>query len=330
MDDQFHAFAKWASLASFTASLVLLVVALPLDALLESLQAWIRGLGLLAPLAFAVLYAVLTTLLIPGSALSLGAGVLFGVWLGTVVVWAGATAAIILSFLIARYAARGRVEAFAATRPRFAAVDQAIGERGWRIVALMRLSPLFPFGLQNYFFGVTAIRFWPCCIVSTACIVPGTFLYVYLGYAGGEAAAAVGGSGSADVLRLGLQFAGLCATLAVTVYVARTAARAIGKHAPANAPAPTRRSTVQATKRSSFRTACTLVLAAACLAASLLVYSRRESIRSLLYPQGSRTANRPASEAGSGFLASGTLVAVLGSPGKTTGGWAPPRYENEG
>ena len=58
----------------------------------------------------------------------------------------------------------------------------------------MRLSPVFPFGLQNYLFGVSAIRFWPCCIASAAFIVPGTFMYVYAGYAGGEAAAAVGGS----------------------------------------------------------------------------------------------------------------------------------------
>ena len=330
MDNRFHAVAKWASLACFAASLAVLVVALPLDALLEALQGWIQGLGLLAPLAFSVLYGVLTTLLVPGSAVSLAAGVLFGVWLGTAVVWAGATAAVVLSFLIARYAARARVEALAATRPRFAAVDRAIGEQGWKIVALMRLSPLFPFGLQNYLFGVTAIRFWPCCIASAVCIVPGTFLYVYLGYAGGEAAAAVGGSGSADMLRLGLQFSGLLATLAVTVYVARTAARAIAKHAPVKAPAPSRKAAAHPPRRALFRTTCTLVAAFACLAASLLVYARRESIRSLLLPQSLRITKRAASGAGTGPPAPGAFEAVPASPGKAIESRAVPRPENEG
>lgn len=273
---------KWATIGCVIASIALAMTAVPVGGLLGAVQAWIAGLGFWAPLAFAAAYGIAATLFIPGSALSLAAGVLFGVWTGTVVVWLGATSAIVMSFLIARYAARARVTALASTRPRFAAVDRAIGGQGWKIVALMRLSPVFPFSLQNYLFGVTAIRFWPCCLASAACILPGTFLYVYLGYAGSEAATAVGGSSSTDSLKLGLQLVGLVATLVVTVAVARIAARAISEHAPdEKAPASVTSPSAPRTK-STARSAWMLAVAVACLIASSFAFSRRESIRAII------------------------------------------------
>ena len=284
MHNPLTAGARWATIACVVASVVLLLLALPLDSLVEALQARIAGLGFWAPFAYAVTYGLAATLFVPGSALSLGAGLIFGVWLGTIVVWFGATLSIVLAFLIARYAARARVEAVARTRPRFAAVDRAIGEQGWKIVALMRLSPVFPFSLQNYFFGITAIGFWPSCLASAVFIIPGTFLYVYLGYAGGEAAVAAGGAGDTDPWKLGLQLVGLLATLVVTVYIARIAARAVAKHAPAEDGAPA--SDAEENPRSTFpaRVGWALVLAAACLAASLTAFAHRESIRSFFFP----------------------------------------------
>lgn len=274
--------AQAAAVLCLLASGALLVAALPLDRLTDALRIWVESLGWWGPLAFAAVYALAATCFIPGSALSVAAGLLFGVWLGTATVWLGATLAIALSFLIARYMARARVEEFAKNRPRFAAVDRAVGAQGWRIVALMRLSPVFPFSLQNYLFGVTAIRFWPCWIASAAFIVPGTFLYVYLGYAGGEAATAVGGADRAGSLRLALQLAGLLATLVVTLLIARTAADAIAKEAPPTAP-PTRRRTVEAVPTHlSAKAIWTLAIAIACLGGSLMAFRHREDLRSLL------------------------------------------------
>lgn len=278
------ALARWATIACFVASVALVIGTVPVGGLLGAVQVWIEGLGLWAPLAFAVAYGIAATLFLPGSALSLAAGVLFGVWMGTAVVWLGATSAIVMSFLIARYAARARIEALGSTRPRFAAVDRAIGEQGWKIVALMRLSPVFPFSLQNYLFGVTAIRFWPCCLASSAFILPGTFLYVYLGYAGGEAAAAVGGSASTDALKFGLQLVGLIATLVVTVVVARIAARAISKHAPREESPVSRTSPPTTRGEFTARAAWMLAVAVACLIASWIAFSRREPIRAIILP----------------------------------------------
>ena len=303
--------ARWPTLACFAASVALIVAAFPVDALMGVMQGWIHGLGFWAPLAFSVVYGLAATLFVPGSVLSLAAGVVFGVWQGTAVVWCGAVLAIVLSFLIARYGARRRVEALARRRPRFGAVDRALGEQGWKIVALMRLSPLFPFNVQNYLFGVTAIRFWPYCLASAIFIIPGTFLYVYLGYAGGETAMAVGGSDSVDALKLGLQLAGLVATLAVTVLVARVAAKAIAMHAPAE---PNRTESMRPRgKKAAYRRIATLPLAAACLVASMAAFALRDSIRAVFMPPKVELVERFVDHVGSATFDHAALDAVLGA-----------------
>jgi uncharacterized membrane protein YdjX (TVP38/TMEM64 family) len=69
---------------------------------------------------------------------------------------------------------------------KFAAIDGAIAEGGWKIVALLRLSPAVPFNLQNYLYGLTPIGFWTCWLTSAVTILPGTFLYIYLGHVAGQ------------------------------------------------------------------------------------------------------------------------------------------------
>jgi hypothetical protein len=128
---------------------------------------------------------------------------------------------------------------------RLAAVDEAIGEQGWKIVALLRLSPAVPFNLQNYLYGVTAVRFWPAVLASWVAMLPGTFMYVYLGSLGRTAAA-----GGTTPLEWVLRVVGLAATVVVTVYIARLASAAIQRRTriagadgsdgqrPPTAPAP--------------------------------------------------------------------------------------------
>lgn len=298
MRDQWASGIRWATISCCLLALGLLVAALPVGDLMNALQVRVEGLGIWAPVAYAAMYGLAATLFVPGSALSLAAGVLFGLWLGTAVVWIGANIAIVLSFLIARYAARGKVEALASTRPRFAAVDRAIGQQGWKIVALMRLSPVFPFGLQNYLFGVTAIRFLPCFLASAAFILPGTFMYVYLGFAGGEAASAVGGGHGVDTLRLGLQLVGLLATVAVTVGVARLAAKAVASHAPDEAASPSSTVREPAQPRSHGKALLALAISLACLATAAIAYTGRESLRSLFFPPEVVLAERFATDPG--------------------------------
>lgn len=216
------------SLLLIVASVILLARALPVDSGVQALQSRISGLGAWAPLIFGVVYAIAATLLIPASALTLAGGAVFGLTVGTLTVWLSATTAAAMSFLIARYVARVKVEEIASRNPKFSAIDSAIGEGGWKIVALLRLSPAVPFNLQNYLYGLTAIRFWPCVGASAVFMLPGTFMYVYLGHLGGQGlAAASGGGGGRNAEQWALLVVGLLATIAVTVYVTRLANNAI-------------------------------------------------------------------------------------------------------
>lgn len=314
MRDRWSTGIRWATISCFVLALGLLVAALPVSDLMDVLQARIAGLGSWAPVAYALMYGLAATLFVPGSALSLAAGVLFGLWLGTAVVWTGANIAIVLSFLIARYAARRKVEALASTRPRFAAVDRAVGEQGWKIVALMRLSPVFPFGLQNYLFGVTAIRFLPCVLASAAFILPGTFLYVYIGFAGGEAAAAVSGDQGADTLRLGLQLIGLVTTLVVTVGIARIAARAVASHAPETTASAAEEAPSASPPRSVPKAVLAFVVALACLIAAGAVFKGRSSLRLLFLPPEVGLAERCAGDLGGASFDCSELDNLLGDP----------------
>lgn len=216
------------SLLLIVASVILLARALPVDSGVQALQSRISELGAWAPLIFGVVYAIAATLLIPASALTLAGGAVFGLTVGTLTVWLSATTAAAMSFLIARYVARGKVEETASRNPRFSAIDSAIGEGGWKIVALLRLSPAVPFNLQNYLYGLTAIRFWPCVGASAVFMLPGTFMYVYLGHLGGQGLAAASGGGTGrSAGQWALLVVGLLATIAVTVYVTRLANNAI-------------------------------------------------------------------------------------------------------
>jgi uncharacterized membrane protein YdjX (TVP38/TMEM64 family) len=196
----------------------------PVGLLFAELQAWIETLGAWGPLVFAAIYVLATVLLLPASLLTLAAGAMFGLGLGFVTVSFASTTGATCAFLIARYAARGKVERWAQSRPKFQAIDRAIDEAGWKIVALLRLSPAIPFNLQNYLYGLTSLRLGPYVLTSWIAMVPGTFLYVYLGHLAGIAAMnASDGGRQRTVWEWGLLAVGVVATIVVTVYLTRLA-----------------------------------------------------------------------------------------------------------
>jgi uncharacterized membrane protein YdjX (TVP38/TMEM64 family) len=188
---------------------------------------WVEGLGFWGPVAFILGYAAATVAFVPGSLLTLAAGAIFGLVRGTAYTLIGATLGASAAFLVARYLARRRIEHKIAGNARFAAIDRAVGREGFKIVALLRLSPVFPFNLLNYALGLTKVTFLQYLAASVA-MLPGTLLYVYYGKAAGSLAALAGGAktekslGSYVVLGLGL-----VATVAVTALVTRLAGRAL-------------------------------------------------------------------------------------------------------
>lgn len=189
----------------------------------------IQGLGAWAPLAFIGAYSIAAVALIPGSVLTLAGGAIFGLWRGTLYVFAGATLGACAAFLVARYLARDAVERKLARYPRFTAVDAAVAREGRKIVFLLRLSPVFPFSLLNYALGLTRVRFADYAVASVG-MLPGTVLYVYYGKVLGDVARVASGvamhrdAGYWSVLALGL-----LATVAVTFVITRTAKRALNQ-----------------------------------------------------------------------------------------------------
>ena len=200
---------------------------LPLADWLAVFNDWVQGLGTVGLLVFALAYAVATVLALPGSLLTLAGGAAFGLLPGFGAVLVGASVGAALSFLVSRHLARGRVEAWIQSKPRFSAVDRAVAKEGWKIVFLTRLSPIFPFNVQNYAYGLTRISFWHYALASAIGIIPGTFLYVYLGSVGRSGLEAAAGGGEVETLRLVLQIVGLAATAAVTIYITRIATKAL-------------------------------------------------------------------------------------------------------
>jgi uncharacterized membrane protein YdjX (TVP38/TMEM64 family) len=194
---------------------------------LRELLPWISGFGSTAPLVFVLSYVAACVLFIPGSILTLSSGFLFGVVRGSIYVSIAATLGATAAFLIGRYAARQWVAARLASYPKFKAVDEAVAHEGWKIVALTRLSPLFPFNLLNYAFGLTNVRIRDYVVASWAGTLPGTIVYVYLGSLAGDLTRAATGETQRSLAEWALYALGLLATIAVAVFVTRVSTRAL-------------------------------------------------------------------------------------------------------
>jgi uncharacterized membrane protein YdjX (TVP38/TMEM64 family) len=221
---------KWIGLASVIIASLIAVRILPVTDWLTRFNYWVAHLGVWGVLLFILVYIVATVLFFPASILTIGAGFIFGVILGTVIVSIAATAGAALAFLIARYLARDQIEHKVADNPRFKRIDRAIGERGAKLVFLLRLSPLIPFNLSNYFYGLTSVKFWSYVLASWIGMLPGTLLYVYLGAAGKASFSGAAGQASGrspwEYVLFGL---GLIATVIVTAWVTHIARRELSK-----------------------------------------------------------------------------------------------------
>lgn len=206
---------------------VILLRFLPVGIWLTELQSWIRELGAFAPVGYVLLYVITTLLLIPGSLVTAGAAGIFSFWKALMVVFVGANLGALFAFLLTRTFLRERVTLWAADNPKFAALDRAIGREGFKMVLLVRLSPVFPFTLLNYLLGLTTVRMSSYVLANLIGMLPGTFLYVYIGATASDALkASSGGLGIWDLI---LRIAGLLATVAVVVLVTRTARKALAQ-----------------------------------------------------------------------------------------------------
>lgn len=150
---------------------------------MPTLNAWSALLAHWGIFAFAGVYVVAAIFSFPCSPFTVAAGATFGVWAGGWAAILGTAGGAALGYLISRFAARERMARLLARSPLFCRIDEAIGEEGWKIIFWLRFCPI-PFGLSNYVYGLTAVRFWPYLLASVAAMAPGNFLFAYVGAAG--------------------------------------------------------------------------------------------------------------------------------------------------
>jgi uncharacterized membrane protein YdjX (TVP38/TMEM64 family) len=198
---------------------------LHIQELLKTALDWLGNLGAWGPVLFIAIYTVAAVLFIPGSILTLGAGALFGLALGSVCVSVGATLGATAAFLVGRYLARDAITRKIEGSEKFSAIDKAVAEEGWKIVFLTRLSPVFPFTLLNYAFGLTRVKLGHYVLASWIGMMPGTVLYVYLGSLA-RAGLAPRHRTIGEWMIYGV---GLLATIAVTLFVTRLARKALAR-----------------------------------------------------------------------------------------------------
>jgi len=153
-------------------------------AALQAVSESVKSMGPLGALYFGAIYTVAEVLAIPAIPLTASAGYLFGVTEGTAIVLLSASIAASIGFLLGRTFLRSYVEKILDDKPEFKRIDRAIGKEGFKVILLLRLSPLFPFSLSNYLYGVTSVKFWPYFFGTMLGFAPGTLAYVYTGEIG--------------------------------------------------------------------------------------------------------------------------------------------------
>ena len=198
------------------------------EALLASLR-WVEAQGAAGAAVFVLLYVAACVLFIPGSLLGLGAGAIYGVAQGAALVSFASTLGATAAFLLGRHFARGWVASRITGNARFGAIDAAVGREGWKIVALTRLSPVFPFNLLNYAYGLTRVSLRDYVLASWVGMFPGTLLYVYLGSLAGHLAGLGTSAQGAKEVRWAFTILGFVATAAVTIVVSRLARKALNQ-----------------------------------------------------------------------------------------------------
>lgn len=197
--------------------------ALSADALAR-LASWFESRGPSAVLLYALFYFLLELVAVPAIPLTLGSGYLFGVPTGTALVSLSSTAAATAAFLISRYGLRDYISGVATKYPRFRAIDRAIGRQGFKFVLLLRLSPLLPFSVSNYLYGLTSVRLPQYVAGSWLGMLPGTVAYVSAGAALNALTDIASSKQAVNPYLLGI---GLAATVGALYFIGQLAAGAI-------------------------------------------------------------------------------------------------------
>ena len=198
---------------------------------LEQLQQTILGMGALGIFAFAGIFVLAQMLMVPVAPIGMAFGLFFGFthgWLGLML---GCVIGASINFLISRHLARKAVTRWLGANEKFRMIDRAVAREGWKIVALLRFVPI-PFGLANYCYGLTPVRFWPYLAATALAIIPPNSLFVWMGSTFHGSLSSLVGKGRAhhplEYVFLGV---GILAAVLALRYVAKVARNAVNVEA---------------------------------------------------------------------------------------------------
>lgn len=217
-------------LLTLVAAIALLAIAatqFPIAEWLTGLVQWIDAHKETAWVVFIGAYIAATVLMVPGSILTVAAGYVFGVLYGTALVSISSILGATLAFIIGRALGRGWVRNRIGSDARLAAIDKATEQRGFFVMLLLRLSPIFPFNVMNYLMSLTGMRLSHYFFGSWIGMLPGTLLYVYIGSAASDLTSLIAGEYDSGPWGRAFFIAGLVATAVVTVLIARFASRTL-------------------------------------------------------------------------------------------------------
>jgi len=217
-------------------AVVVSLAMLPVQDYLARVLSWVESVGPWGPPLLGAAYVAACVLFVPGLILSLGAGFLFDVVWGTITVSIASVLGATSAFVIGRTLLRRPIAHRIAGYPRFHAIDRAVGQQGFKIVLLTRLSPIFPFNLLNYAFGLTDVKLWQYVLASWIGMLPGTIMYVYLGSALKSLAEVAAGAPEGGTPQTVFFIVGLVMTVVATVVITRVARRALNEAVAAHAP----------------------------------------------------------------------------------------------
>ncbi len=230
---------RWVGFGLIVVGIALAYILLPLKDWLTSIAGTVESLGVLGVMLYVAIYVVFCTFLLPAALVSILAGVAFGMW-GFAIALPSATLAASIAFLISRYLFSGRFRTWLLTKPRLSAVERAVNQKGAGLVFFLRLSPMMPFPVLNYIFGLTLIPFRKYVLATFFGLVPINFMWAYVGTIGRDLTGA-GGNEPTEVgtAKIVMGVVGGVITLAVTFWVGRAARKAMREAAestPRQAP----------------------------------------------------------------------------------------------
>lgn len=200
------------------------LIFLPVTAWLRTAVIWTSDLGWVGMVMFIGLYTIAATLAIPVTPLNIGAGVLFGWWLGFLLAMAGGIGAAMLSFVLARFLLQDWVRRHLARYSTPSAILEDIHDRPWSALITLRLHPFIPATVKNYCVGISDVPIGTNLMATAVAYAPVYFLHSYLGAAGYTSIGHEESWGTLEYVLYGLALAGV---LALAVLLTRYAKQRI-------------------------------------------------------------------------------------------------------